>query len=103
MSVLVVGSGVVTLLLPGCVAETEGKHGGEELHGKHTDHHGDDGVDLVIQLIVDLFEASLVHIRVLVSRGSQAIGVHELGWIVFSQLTACLRNLGTQQIQQMSN
>ena len=102
VSVLVVGSGVVTLLLPGCVAETEGEHGGEKLHGKHADHHGDDGVDLVIQLIVDLFEAALVHVRVLVSRGSQTIGVLELGWIVISQLTACLRNLGTQQIQQMS-
>ena len=102
VSVLVVGSGVVTLLLPGCVAETEREYGGEKLDGKHADHHGDDGVDLVIQLIVDLFEAALVHVRVVRSRSSQAIGVLELGWIVFSQLTACLRNLGTQQIQQMS-
>ena len=55
-------SGVVTLLLPSCVAETEGEHGGEELDGKQTDQHGDDGVDLVIQHVVDLVEAALVHV-----------------------------------------
>ena len=55
-------SGVVTLLLPSCVAETEGEHGSEELDGKQTDQDGDDGVDLVIQHIVDLFEAALVNV-----------------------------------------
>ena len=49
----------VILLPPSGLAQTQGEHGGDELHGGHADHDDDDDVDLVIQKIVNLSEAAL--------------------------------------------
>ena len=78
----------VILLLPSCAAETEGEHGGEELHGRHAGNDGDHDVDLLFELIVDLFKAALVHVGVGGTGVSHTQGVLWLEWLLFCQLAA---------------
>ena len=88
----------VILLLPGSAAETEGEHGGEELHGRHADNHGNHDVNLIVELFVDLLKTALVHPGVFGCGVSHTQGVHWLKLLLSCQLAACLRNLGTQKI-----
>ena len=57
----------VVLLPSGGLAQTQGEHGGDQLHGGDADHDDDDNVDLVIQKIVNLSEAAR-HVGVFASR-----------------------------------